>query len=215
MKRTRTAGFSLVEMVVVAAILSFVLGMPLMIFRSAERMQSTVTTRVELQAMVRQTLDRIASRLEGSSAAMIPQSLLGAGVGSPIVDFQVASGWNGANITWGPPERIALLPSPEDPDDGRDNDSDGLIDERIVVWTTNVGLASQRSAVLRRDVPERLAGEIAGNGIDENGNGLMNEAGLSFEFVDDQVVIRHSLQGRDSSNATIVHSEERRIAFRN
>ena len=215
MKHSRTAGFSLVEMVVVASLLGFVLGVPLMIFRSAEKMRRVVTTRVQLQALVRQTIDRIAGRLEGSSAGMIPQSVLGAGIGSAVVDFQVANGWNGASIDWLPPERIALLPSPEDPNDGIDNDSDGLIDERIVVWTTDVGLANQRSLVIRRDVPEFLSGEVAGNGVDENGNGLLNEGGLVFEFVGDEVVIRLSLQGRDSSGGMIEHSEERRIAFRN
>jgi prepilin-type N-terminal cleavage/methylation domain-containing protein len=215
MKRTSAAGFSLVEMIIVASILSFALGVPLMILRSAERMRSTVTTHVELQAMARQAIDRIASRLESSRAAMIPQSLLGPGLWSPVVDFQIARNWSGASVNWGPPERIALLPSPEDPDDGLDNDSDGKIDERYVVWTTDVGLPTQRIVVLRRDVPEHLAGEIAGNGIDDNGNGLIDEAGLSFEFVGDQVVIRLSLQGHDSANATIEHTEERRIAFRN
>jgi len=215
MKRTSRAGFSLVEMVVVASILSFALGAPLMILRSAERMRSTVTTRGALQTLARQTVDRIASRLESSSVDMIPQSLLGAGLGSPVVDLQVANGWSGVAINWDPPERIALMPSPEDPDDSVDNDSDGMIDERIVVWTRDVGMTSQSSTVLRRDVPERLAGEIPGNGVDENGNGLLNENGLCFEFIDDNVVIRLSLQGRDSANAIIEHTEERRIAFRN
>jgi hypothetical protein len=215
MKRTRTAGFSLVEMVVVASILGFALGVPLMIIRSAERMRSAVTTRGELQAMVRKTLDRITQRLEGSRAAMIPQSLLGPGLWSPTVDYEVALDWNGASVQWGPPERIALLASPEDPDDGVDNDSDGLVDERIVQWTSDIGLPTQRTLVLRRNVPEHLAGELAGNGIDDNSNGLKDEAGLSFEFVGDQVVIRCSLQGRDSAGAIIEHTEERRVAFRN
>jgi prepilin-type N-terminal cleavage/methylation domain-containing protein len=214
-KHTRTAGFSLVEMLVVTAILGFALGVPLMMFRSAAHMRSTVTTCLELQAKVRETLDRIAGRLQGASVSVVPQSALGAGVWSPLVDFQVATGWNGVGVDWGAPERIALLPSPEDADDGVDNDSDGLIDERVVVWTTDVGLATERSTVLLRDVPELMAGELAGNAVDENGNGLRNEAGLSFEFVGDQVVIRLSLQGRDSSNTPIEFSEERRIAFRN
>jgi len=205
----------MVELLVVASLLGFVLGAPLLLFRSAERMRSTVTTRVELAAMVHQTLDRIAGRLEGSSAAVIPQYVLGAGVASALVDYQVADGWNGASVVWRPAERIALLPATEDADDGVDNDSDGLIDERIVVWTTDFGLVTERRMTIRRDVPERLAGEIPGNGIDENGNGLLNENGLSFEFFDDQVVIRLSLEGRDSSGARIEHSEERRIAFRN
>ncbi len=217
MKHSRTAGFSLVEMVVVAAILGVALGGPLMFFRSAERMRSTVTTRTELQAMVRQTMDRIAGRLEGSSIGVIPQSALGPGLWSQVIDFQVASGWNAAasTVTWQAPERMALLPSPEDPNDGIDNDTDGLIDEHVVTWITDVGSANERTLVIRRDVPERLAGEIAGNAVDENGNGLVNEAGLCFEFDVDHVVIRLSLQGRDNSNATIEHSEERRIAFRN
>jgi len=215
MKRTSKSGFSMLELVVSASILSFVLGMPLMIFRSAERMRSSVTTRGDLQAKTRHTIDRIAGRLAGSSAGMIPQSLLGAGQWSSIVDLQVAIGWNGATVDWGTPERLALLVSPEDPDDGVDNDTDGMVDERIVVWITDVGLGTQRTTLVRRDVSELMAGEIAGNGIDDNGNGLVDEAGLAFEFVDDQVVIRLSLQGLDSSNAIIEHTEERRIAFRN
>ena len=61
----------MLETVIVAALLSLVLGFPLMIFRSAERMRSSVTTRGELQAQVRLTLDRLTSRLELASAARV------------------------------------------------------------------------------------------------------------------------------------------------
>jgi prepilin-type N-terminal cleavage/methylation domain-containing protein len=209
------SAFSLLELLISVAIVSFALGLPLALFRSSERMQSTVTTRAALQARARQTLDRIAGQLESSSLGVIPQSVLGAGLWTSTVDFQRAGDWNGASVDWSPAERIELVASPDDPNDGIDNDSNGLIDERIVLWTVDVGLSTESRRAIGVDVPEVLAGEIAGNGLDDNGNGLRDEAGLAFEFVGEQIVIRLSLQGRDSSKARIEHSEERRVAFRN
>ncbi len=214
-KHKHTSGFSLLELLITVSILSVALGLPLMIFRSSERMQNTVTTRSALQASARLALDRIAGQLESSSLGVIPQSVLGPGLWSSTVDFQRAGDWNGASVDWAPAERIELIASAEDPDDGVDNDSDGLIDERVVVWITDVGLSTERRRVLVKDVPETLAGEIAANGVDDNGNGLRDEPGLCFEFSGEQIVIRLSLQGRDSSNARIEHSEVRRVALRN
>jgi hypothetical protein len=214
-KPSSTTGTTLLELLVALVILCFVLGLPLMMFRSSERLQNTAVTRAELDSRARRALEQVAGRLELSGADVIPQSALGAGMGADTVDLQVATDWNGAAVVWAPQEQIALVESLDDPDDGDDNDSDGRVDERRVVWTTDVGLPTQRTTVLCEDVAEALAGEIPGNLRDDNGNGLIDERGLVFQFIDDRVVVRLTLQGRESSGAIVAVFSERTIAFRN
>jgi hypothetical protein len=211
MKSFRTAthrrGSTLLEVVVAAGILAMVLGIPLMLVRSSERLQSTTTSRAELQARARRVLDRIAERLESASQL---QAMAIDGF-----DFQLATGWDGTAVIWSPLERLELVPATNDPDDGVDNDRDGLVDEKDLVWTRDVGLASEQVTQLCDDVPETMIGETPGDNVDDNGNGLVDEPGVAFEFLTERIVVRIGLVGRDSSGDRVEHLAERGIALRN
>ncbi|HVS08822.1 MAG TPA: prepilin-type N-terminal cleavage/methylation domain-containing protein [Planctomycetota bacterium] len=209
------AGFSLVELAVAMSILGLVLAIPILLLRSAEQLQRTRTAQAELEGLARRTLDRIAERLEASGTAVIPQWGGGPGVGTSLVEFQPAIGWAAGATVWGPLERIQLADDPADPDDGVDNDSDGTIDEKRVLWITDVGLPTQRTLVLCGSVRDSLAGELPANGLDDNGNGLIDEAGLVFAFDADSVTVRITLEKRDGSGQVISHTAQRNIAFRN
>jgi len=209
------AAFSLVELVLAVSILGLLLGMPLLLMRSADQLQDGRTSIAELEQRARRTLDTIAERLASSGTAAIPQWGGGPGIGTSVVDFQVAAGWTAGAPTWDPAERIQLAIDPADPDDGIDNDGDGLVDERRVVWIRDVGLPTQRTQVLCTQVQETLAGELPANGLDDNGNGLVDEPGLVFAFDTDRVIVRLSLEKRDGSGRRVVHVGQRTITFRN
>jgi hypothetical protein len=98
--------------------------------------------------------------------------------------------------TFGPVTRIEWRPDPNDPTDGADNDGDGLVDEGEIVISRNFGSAGQQDTVIATSVPRLLLGELP-NGADDNGNGLQDEAGLSFELLaDGSVRVRLTVQAR-------------------
>lgn len=209
------AGFTLVELVVAASILAMVLGVPLLLLRTSRRVQETHTVRIQLQSIARRTLDRIAQRLEASGTSVIPQAAVPPGMWTTIVDYRPATGWLDGAVVWGPAERIQLADDPADPPDGIDNDRDGLIDEKRVVRILDFGGPGQRTEVLCESVREWLEGEIPGNGLDENGNGLIDEPGFVFTFEGDRVVVWLTLEKRDGSGFRVIHTASRVIAFRN
>jgi len=209
------AAFSLVELILALSILGLLLGMPLLLMRSADQLQDSRTAIAELEQRARRALDAIAERLESSGTTAIPQWGGGPGVGVSVVDFQVAAGWTAGAPTWAPAERLQLADDPADPDDGLDNDGDGLVDEKRILWIRDAGLPTQSIRVLCTGVQDTLAGELPGNGLDDNGNGLVDEPGLSFAFDDDRVIVRLGLEKRDGSGRRQVHVGQRTVTFRN
>lgn len=216
----RRSGSTLLELLVAVSILALVVGVPLALLRSSEALQTATTTRAELRLHARRVLDGVAERLAGASATTVveyaaPPTGAATSAGTSSVDFQVASGWSAGAVTWNGTERLALAPSPTDPDNGSDDDGDGLVDERQLVWTIDVGLPSQRSLVLASEIPESLEGEVPGNAADDNGNGLVDEPGFVVAFGVDEAVVWMTIAGRDAKGARVEHTAERRIAFRN
>ena len=133
---------------------------------------------------------------------------------SSALDYAQGIGFNAGAVVWGPPERIELNYGLSDPNDGIDNDGDGLVDEREIVWRENPGLANERSFVLCRNVAELLDGEVL-NGNDDNGNGLIDEAGLCFDFDGKRVMVRITVQGADAHGLLISKTAQQAVSLRN
>jgi len=209
------SGLTIVEMALAMSILVLVLGVPVMLMRSSRQFQETAMTRTEVQSRARRAVARIASRLEVSSTAIIPQAGGGPNTGTPVVDFQAVTGWNAAGAILGNAERILLADEATDPDDGVDNDGDGLVDEKRVMWIEDVGLPTQRTHELCDSVRSSLDGEQPGNAVDDNGNGLVDEPGFVLAFDGDRVEIFLTLEARNASGFTVTNTVQRTIAFRN
>ena len=62
---------------------------------------------------------------------------------------------------------------------------------------------------------ENLEGEIGNNLIDDNGNGLVDEAGLCFDLDGERLNIRLTLERRMGDGTLITHTAQRTIALRN
>ncbi len=123
-----------------------------------------------------EALDRVEAIL--STAA--PESLARvsrAPLASSSIEFTRAEGTEA-------PERLEMLPDPEDPNNGVDDDGDGLVDEVRLVWTSSKGSTEVLcSNVLPLGADEEL------NGMDDNGNGLIDEGGVTFHRRRGQVAV--------------------------
>ena len=121
----------------------------------------------------------------------------------------------GAAPDGGNQERVGLQASATDAIDGVDNDKDGLVDERVLVWIEDLGLASQSNRILCRNVSASLEGELPGNGLDDNANGLIDEAGLSIAFDGERVTLGLTLERITSQGERLQHTSWRVVALRN
>jgi prepilin-type N-terminal cleavage/methylation domain-containing protein len=193
----RRSGFTLLEVTIAMAVLLTTMGGIFMVVEGSSRTYRTETVSAQLDVRARRALDRICAYLQAADYSSLTPPPVLAPASSTALDFQRARGFEAGEIVWGPTERLALEPDPGDADDGLDNDGDGSIDEGRVVWIENVGGADEQRIVLCSDVSEFLAGETAGNGPDDNGNGLTDERGLCFEYTGSRLIVRLSLEARD------------------
>jgi hypothetical protein len=98
--------------------------------------------------------------------------------------------------------------------DGKDNDGDELVDELQVVQVENEGQPDERRTVLASGVAELFEGESANN-LDDNGNGLKDERGLSFSAQGSVVTVRLSCQRRDDAGRLLSKTAETAVHLRN
>jgi hypothetical protein len=134
--------------------------------------------------------------------------------GSSTLDFQCNEGYGAGGVVWSAPVRLSFDYDGADPDDGADNDSDGLVDEGAIVRRVNPGSADETSVVLVNWVRELLEGELP-NGLDDNGNGLIDESGLSFEIDGDTITIRLTLERFDAEGTLITRTVETAVTLKN
>ena len=70
-----------------------------------------------------------------------------------------------------------------------------LGDDPRVVLVDDIGGPAERRRVLTRWLPEFLEGELE-NGLDDNGNGLVDERGFAVERIGETYMVRLTVQRR-------------------
>jgi hypothetical protein len=131
-----------------------------------------------------------------------------------VLRFRLAAGYADDAIQWGEWRQIGIELEPGELDDGMDNDGDGLVDERRVVWTEAPGTLDERRRVLVGGVRELDDGEIA-NGVDDDGDTLLDEPGLTFVLQGDVLRVRLCIEGIDERGVVRTRSAETSIHIRN
>lgn len=131
-----------------------------------------------------------------------------------ILTFANCLGSVAGEKVWGPSNYLEWREDPEDPTDGTDNDGDGIVDEGMVVLRMDVGLPSQTTTVLARGVARHLAGEKT-NGIDDNGNGHVDEKGLLVEIRERALRIHLTLVRQGKDGRPIERTARAVVAMRN
>jgi prepilin-type N-terminal cleavage/methylation domain-containing protein len=209
----RRTGLTLLELMFSMTIFSVVVaGVYGLLFTGVDTYGMGMTL-TELERHTGRVLDQLADELsvsgkEKTSPHPVPPT------SSSSLLFAPSAGYAAGNTQWAPSRSVTLEYDPEDPNDGVDNNGNGMIDECVVVLRTDVGEPTERRIELTRWVPEYLEGEIP-NGLDDNGNGLVDERGLSFDLVGDVWTIRLSLERRDGKGRTLVHTVETSVTSRN
>ena len=215
MRRSSRSGTTLVEITLGLTLFTAFAASAFLALESSSSTYRTETVAARLDGRTRKLLDDIAERLrEADFDSLTPPIDPAPGANASTVDFQRARGFAGGIVQWGPTERLALEYEPGDPDDGIDNDGNGLVDEGQIVWVENPGAAGELRTVLCSHVSESLEGELPGNGMDDNGNGLVDERGFCLAFSGSQATVRVTLEEFDHERRLIRQSASRAVTSR-
>jgi hypothetical protein len=112
------------------------------------------------------------------------------------IDFQTQQGYDGKAWSWSAPRRIEY-----DPLDG------------TLSWIENQGLPDEERTVWARNVPALLEGETL-DGADDNGNGLIDEAGFCVAREGDLLVLRLTVEHDGPVDGGQTRTTELRISLR-
>jgi prepilin-type N-terminal cleavage/methylation domain-containing protein len=207
------AGFTMLELVVslvIACLLAT--GAVLAASEGREAYRST-HRRSSLEAELRRALDHARRELVDTGEGVLspnPTSVLG----TADLLFRRPLGLDGDEIEWGPALRLAREYEEGETNDGTDEDGDGLVDEGMLVFTSDDGGPDERRLVLCRGVSELLEGELP-NVADDNGNGLNDESGFNVHRVDDVLTLRLSLEEPHPNTGRIVRTLTTAVRLRN
>lgn len=205
-------GFTLLDLLIGLAMLGTFMGSLLVVAaRGADAAREGLACQT-IEALARRTLDRMASELASAGAGTLDPNPT-VPWGSDDLTFRCISGYGAGAVQWTPQASFSLELDTGELDDGVDNDGDGSIDERMLVYTRDPAGAAE-SFVLAHGVSELLEGETA-NGLDDNQNGLKDEAGLSFERAGAILRLRLSLEELDARGETRVRTVETSVRLRN
>lgn len=132
------------------------------------------------------------------------------------VEYHRIEGFAGGVPTFGPTRRIELRHESGDPDDGIDNDSDGLVDECRVVLVPDADTAPLVAIELGTGVREHLEGESGMPG-DQNGNGLVNERGLclTYDAATSTLTLRLTIERRGGDGRRATRTVQTSVYVRN
>lgn len=155
---------------------------------------------LELEVLAAQTLDRVVLALMSAQAEGI-DPLNEAPLNDRQITYVISRGVDqNGDVVWSDPESVGLV-------DGTDE----------VVWQRNPGAPDELRVVWGRYVAQAALGESIGNLADDNGDGLIDEYGLSFHLDDGgaSAVIQLSLARETEAGNMLRTSARQRVAFRN
>lgn len=207
-------GFSLLELLLSMATLGTFLGTMILVMGQGSKAARSGMVRQSVEGLARRTLDRLADELMGAVVETLDPAAPSKPWGSSSLSFQRIEGYSGGAVQWSPVVRFSLALEDGEMDDGADNNSNGLVDERKLVYTRESDGGAPLEVTLAHGVRELLEGEEP-DGEDNNGNGLQDEAGLSFELAGGRLVLRLSLAERDQEGNELVHTVQTSVRLRN
>lgn len=213
MMSKRNAGTTLLELTLATGLLTIVVGGGYTLLGTGVDTYDLGSTLAEVEGNAARALEAIATELSMAGRSVLhPQPSPPNSTSS--LSFQRCIGFIDGAVAWGPPTIIEFRPEPDDPDDGVDNNGNGLIDEGMIVRVENAGTADERVVVIARNVRRYLEGEIPNN-LDDNGNGLIDEAGLCFDIIGEVLTIRVTLERLDGKKRSVMHTAQTSIKMRN
>jgi hypothetical protein len=194
--RTSRAGYTLVEIILAIGLLTILSLNVIWVTRAVSRSSGNGTSNAILEDQAQSVLRRVALAIMRSNR----DTLLGA-LESPLssdeLRYQVQIGVQDGEIVWDDPEMV------------------GFEDEQgQVFWSQNPDTAEEMRIVWSNYVAPLLEGEEM-NGVDDNGNGLVDEKGLNFVIDRNAVTVRLTMERTNSEGETLTHSVETTVTCRN
>ncbi len=194
-------GFSLLEVLIAVAVFMVVLIAVYGLMMASQETYTTSKAVASLEVRARRALDRIADELQDAGVSQLVPLAPIAPFGTNQLAFRKNTGYDTVTetITWSDPFAVRL-----------DTSGDPVV---LFVDMDGAGMV-QDTEVLARGVRSYAEGETL-NGADDNGNGLIDEEGLSFELVGNTVVVRITLEGTDENDRLFAASSETAVRLRN
>jgi len=189
------AGFSLLEVLVGMTLLVLILASLYMILGDSSKAIRSKSAVFDTEVEARRVLDRIAMALlsaEYATLDLAPEAPLS----SNYLNYHTSLGFRDGLPLSSPPMRIL-------------HDSGTRIS-----WAENPGSAGERHAVWTSHAAPFIAGEIL-NGIDDNGNGVIDERGFSVVKESGMLVIRLTISRPGLDDAFTEKTLETRVTCRN
>jgi len=192
---TSRAGFTLIETCIVSVLTLVVVVKAAYVVDTALGVANDETASMHYEDQARRVLDRIALAVMGSDRETLLPEI--EEIHSNSIRYTFSLGLENGSIVWSDPEEISL-----DAGNG------------AIQWRENPGAAEERRTVWSNLVSPLLEGEVI-NGADDNGNGLIDEDGLSFVLDGQSVVIRLTLRRPEVDGRTVQETVEAVVHCRN
>ena len=189
-------GFTLLELLLAISLLAIV---AFKAYNTMDTLSETVAVEdveAQMEDQARRVLRQIAYEVMGSSRETLKPDAPAPG-GTASLRYQVNLGVQDGKVVWGDPEKLAL------------EDEMGQ-----VVWSDNPDTEAERRVVWSNLVAPYLEGEIP-DGMDNNGNGLIDEKGLSFVMDGNSVTVRMTLERFDNNGVATTKTVQTTVTCRN
>lgn len=192
--KQNTAGFTLIEMAVTCTFVCVLFGSLITAVQSASDSFATGVVAADVGARSERTVHQLCELLKyANPETMSPKPA--APFSATKVTFQRLADYQEGTKVWGETESLSLV-------DGR------------ILWITAPGSKTQNVRVLCTGIATSLQGETPKNAKDDNGNGLIDEGGLSFEFRGNRVTVRVTVESHDVKKTRIVRTVQKTVYFR-
>jgi prepilin-type N-terminal cleavage/methylation domain-containing protein len=213
-RTSRSSGFTLIEVAIVAVILSVCLA-ALGLFESSTRQTLQQSAAVgSAQERAHQAIERVLHELDGASISTLVPDPTGP-LGTDEIVFQKSTGvTSGGSVIWSTRTRLALAPEEGELLDGVDNNHNGLVDERCLTVTYDFGTTAARTVVLAHRIPALFPKELS-NGSDDNGNGVVDEKGFNVQRLGNLLTVRLASQARGSAGKWVTWAENSNLRLWN
>ena len=189
-------GFTLMELLLMSGILFVVIAKASLVTSSVLEFQAREGKAMTIDDQAQQVLDRIAYQVMSCDYETLKPIIEEPGDSSGVT-YQFALGLEEGKVVWSNPQEIAKE-----------------LQSSAVYWRENVGMEDERQVTWTRIVSSFLEGEIP-NGLDDNGNGLIDEKGLAFSMKGPEVTIRMTLEQVGAKGVAQLFTYERTVFCRN
>ncbi len=189
-------GFTLLELLLALSLLAIVAFKAYSTMDAVSETVEVEDVEAQMEDQARRVLRQIAYEVMGSNRETLKPDAPAPG-GTESLRYQVNLGVQDGSVVWGDPEKLAMEEH-----------------MRQVVWSENPDTDKERRVVWSNLVSPYLAGEIP-DGMDNNGNGLIDEKGLSFVMEGNSVTVRMTLERIDKDGVATAKTVQTTVTCRN